>query len=129
MGDFVASDYTLLREIFVGLLDQLNHDYDTSKSQEKQDYVVEFASVLLFGYLLGLRGEEIMKVDAGGFLKYLDIGAAHTQHPHVIVPLIGRLKGETGERYHMLVMSRLTKTGIPAGKWVINGKTTTIAEV
>lgn len=34
-----------------------------------------------------------------------------------MVPLVGRLKGETGENYHLLPMSRLTRSGIPAGRW------------
>jgi hypothetical protein len=58
-----------------------------------------------------------MKTDISGFLKYLDVGAQDLAHPHVIVPLLGRLKGETGERYHMMVLARVTTSGVMAGCW------------
>jgi hypothetical protein len=58
-----------------------------------------------------------MKMDVAGFLKYLDVGAGDVENPHVIVPLIGHLKGETGERYHMMVMAGGTVTGVMAGQW------------
>jgi hypothetical protein len=58
-----------------------------------------------------------MKADVSGFLKYLDVGAKDLNNPHAIVPLIGRLKGETGERYHMMVMARVTTSGVMAGRW------------
>jgi hypothetical protein len=49
-----------------------------------------FACLLNFGYLCGLRGEVIMKMDVAGFLKYLSVGAGDVENPHKIVPLIGR---------------------------------------
>ena len=58
-----------------------------------------------------------MKSDVAGFLKYLDVRAADEVTPHVIIPLISRLKGETGERYHMMVMARVTTRGVMAGRW------------
>jgi hypothetical protein len=64
------------------------------------------------------RGEEIMKVDLGGLIKYLESGRNHTTCPHLIVALLlGRLKGETGERYHMMVMARESRCGIVRGIW------------
>ena len=79
--------------------------------------IAEMAFVLVTGYCCGLRGEEIVKVDLGGLIKFLEVGRNNVEHPHVIVPLIGRIKGETGERYHMMVLARETKSGIQAGTW------------
>jgi hypothetical protein len=45
-----------------------------------------------------------VKVDVAGFLKYLEVGAEHPECPHVVVPLLGRLKGEMGEIYHMMIL-------------------------
>jgi hypothetical protein len=58
-----------------------------------------------------------MKSDIAGLLKYLDIGATDIFHPHVIIALLDRLKGEVGEQYHMVVMARVTKSGMMAGRW------------
>jgi hypothetical protein len=60
-----------------------------------------FVIAAVFLWLCELRGEEIMKVDLGGLIKYLESGRNHATCPHLIVALLGRLKGETGERYHI----------------------------
>jgi hypothetical protein len=73
--------------------------------------------VIAAGFLCGLRGEEIMKVDLGGLIKYLETGRNHGACPHLIVALLGRLKGETGERYHMMIMARESWSGIVGGVW------------
>ena len=46
----------------------------------------------------------------------MDIGVGHSQYPHVIVPLIGRLKSRTGEQYYLFTMARHISAGINAGK-------------
>jgi hypothetical protein len=117
MGDIVVSDYALSKEIYLELMTQLEEDWQDGYTDAERDKIALFANLLDFGYLCGLRGEEIMKADISGFLKYLDIGAQDLKTPHVIVPLIGRLKGETGERYHMMVMARVTLSGVMAGRW------------
>ena len=42
----------------------------------------------------------------------------HHKRPHVVLPLLGRFKGETGETYHMIVVSGETNSGLKIGKWV-----------
>ena len=72
-------------------------------------------NVLIFGFGCALRGEEIPKTDAG-FLKYLEVGAQDEKCQHVVLPLMGRLKGETGERYHLMILSKQTTSGIEYGR-------------
>ena len=55
------------------------------------------AVIYIVGYCCALRGEEIPKCDLGGTMKHFEESGAHTS-PHVIVALIGRIKGETGLR-------------------------------
>jgi hypothetical protein len=117
MGDMVVSDCALSIEIFGELLSDLEKDWEKSTTNLEREQVAEFANLLCFGYLCGLRGEEIVKVDVAGFLKYLDIGSQHPEYPHLVVPLLGRLKGEMGERYHMMILARETASGFGPGKW------------
>jgi hypothetical protein len=79
--------------------------------------IADSGFVIAAGFLCGLRGEEIMKVDLGGLIKYLESGRNHATCPHLIVALLGSLKGETGEGYHMMVMARELQSGIIAGIW------------
>jgi hypothetical protein len=117
MGDLVVSDCALSVEIFRELLVDLEEEWMKATTDQGLDKIVEFANLLIFGYLCGLRGEEIVKVDVSGFLKYLDIGSQHPEFPHLVVPLLGRLKGEMGERYHMMILARETASGFQPGKW------------
>jgi hypothetical protein len=117
MGDMVVSDFALSVEIFRELLAGLEEDFQEAPSMTERDQLTEFANLIIFGFCCGLRGEEIVKVDVSGFLKYLEVGADHDECPHVVVPLLGRLKGEMGERYHMMILARETKSGIRPGIW------------
>jgi hypothetical protein len=107
------------RDLYVELIKHLEEDWeDTYTNAEQDKEVALFVNLLNFRYLCGLSGKEIMKTDISpGFLKYLNVGAADLNNPDVIVPLIGRLKGETGKRYHMMVMVRVTASGVMVGRW------------
>lgn len=117
MGDVVRSDFAVTADIINALLMDLNEEWEDAGTDLTREKIAEMAFVLVSGYCCGLRGEEIVKIDLAGFLKYLEVGRRDVEHPHVIVPLIGRIKGETGERYHMCVLARETRSGIQAGVW------------
>jgi len=117
MGDVVRSDFAVTSDIINALLRSLNEEWEDAASWEARAKIAEMAFVLIAGYCCGLRGEEIVKIDLAGLLKHLEVGKQDVAHPHVIVPLLGRIKGETGERYHMMVLARETQSGIRAGLW------------
>ena len=117
MGDVVKSDYAVTSEIVKELLEQLDSEWEVASCDSERKRIADMGLVIAAGFLCGLRGEEIMKVDLGGLMKYLDPGRDHATCPHLIVALLGRLKGETGERYHMMVMSRVSRSGIVGGIW------------
>jgi hypothetical protein len=120
MGDVVRSDYAVTSEIINALLTTLNKEYEDVATWEARTMIAEMVFVLVVGFCCGLRGEEITKVGLAGPLKYLEVGRIDAECPHVIVPLIGRIKGETGEWYHMMVLARETKSGWHPGRrvWV-----------
>jgi len=49
--------------LLLKLLEQLEPDFDNAICEEEKDDIIEFAIILLLGFLLDLRGEEIMKTD------------------------------------------------------------------
>jgi hypothetical protein len=117
MGDVVRWDYAVTSAIMKELLEQLDSEWETSNSDQEKRRTLNMGILLSAGFVCGLGGEELMKIDLGGLMKYLAPGRNHVTCPHVIVALLGRLKGETGERYHMMVMARTFKSGIVAGVW------------
>jgi hypothetical protein len=118
MGDVVKSDYAVTTsEIVKELLEQLDSEREVATGNRERKRIADMAFVITAGFLCGLRGEEIMKLDLGGLIKYLEPGKNHVACPHLIVALLGRLEGESGERYHMMVMARESRSAIIGGIW------------
>jgi hypothetical protein len=117
MGDVVCSDFALSKPLFLELVDDLEDDWDDCQNEVERFKVAGFAMVLLSTFLCGLGGEEVMKSDIAGLVKYLDIGVTDIFHPHVIIAFLGRLKGEVREQYHMVVMARVTNSDTMTGRW------------
>lgn len=92
----MAQDQALSKEIFVELLAHLEDDWEGASNDKERDAVLEFASVSIIGFLCGLRGEERMKVDTSGLLKYIETGAQDWEHPHVVVTLNWAIEGRDG---------------------------------
>jgi hypothetical protein len=94
MGDVVRSDFAVTSQIIKALLSTLNEEWEDAASWKTRTEIAEMAFVLVTGFCCGLRGEEIPKIDLAGLLKYLEVGKLDTEHPHVVVPLLGRIKGD-----------------------------------
>ena len=117
MGDVVKLDYAVTLEIVKELLEQLDSEWGVASCDSERKRIADMGLVIAAGFLCGWRGQEMMKVDLGGLMKYLEPGRDHATCPHLIVALLGRLKGDNGEGYHMMVMSRVSRSGIVGGIW------------
>ena len=58
-----------------------------------------------------------MKLDLCGLRKYIQAGTTDEEEDHLVVPLLGRFKGETGERYHLLAVASETASGLTPRFW------------
>lgn len=117
MGEEVRSDYAVSAEVMTTAMSILDEEWERANSVKKRKQTVEIAWILISGYCCGLCGEEIMKLEASGFLKCLADGRVHPVSPHVVTTLLGRFKGETGERWHILPMVWVTRSGLKPGVW------------
>jgi hypothetical protein len=117
MGEEVRSDYALSVQVLHKMLGQLDREWRGARTIEIRKEIVEIAIFLVAAYGLGLRGEEVVKLDVAGFLTYFEAGRDHRTLPHVMVTLLGRFKGETGERWHLLPIVWKTRSGIEVGVW------------
>jgi hypothetical protein len=117
MGDAVKSDHAVTSEIVEELLEQLDSEWEAATRDRERKQIADMRFLIAAGFLRGLQGEEIMKSDLGGLMKCLEKGRNHASCPHLIVALLGRLKGETGEHHHMMVMARESRSGISGGVW------------
>jgi hypothetical protein len=118
MGRIVRQDMGLSVPILLTLLNNLErelHDPTTDWTRKRQ--VVMLGACLVIGFCDALRGNEIFLVEGSYLCQYAKKGRVH-ECPHVVVPLMGRFKGETGERNVLRVLVRSTKSGIHIGRWV-----------
>jgi hypothetical protein len=56
-------------------------------------------------------------VHLGGIREYLEASTAHPKHPHVLVTLKGRLKGDMIDRYHAVPMAIESASGLKGELW------------
>ena len=59
-----------------------------------------------------------MKTTITGIRRWFEAGRGDANLKHVCFPLRGRIKGETGERNHLLVSVYETASGIKVGVWM-----------
>ena len=57
-------------------------------------------------------------MELDGLLKYNQPIKKSGKFEFIMVPLLGRFKGETGERYHLTPLAAVTKSGIQVKFWV-----------
>jgi hypothetical protein len=117
MGEEVRPDFALSVSVLRRMLGGLDKQWVEARSSETRKLVVEIAMFLVAAFGLGLRGEEVVKMDIAGYLTYVEAGRDHEAHPHGMIPLLGRFKGEIGERWHLLLIVWKTRLGIEVGTW------------
>ena len=73
----------------------------------------------MLGFVLSLRGNEGFLVEAHGLLSHLHYGTESEEPtPFVLIPLLGRFKGEEGERWHLMMSVSETQSGFKVRKWM-----------
>ena len=104
------------------LLEMLNNAEEELRGGEVVDERKHFVVVCQFYFVVcfaaSLRGCEGFMVERSDLIRHVNRGRTHASSPHVVVPLLGRFKGETGERSHLLLMANTTASGIPIRVWV-----------
>jgi hypothetical protein len=95
------------------LLHELEKDSDHGGNRELTALVGAYAVIAFAG---SFRGNEVFLVDMHGVRKYLR--SSEPPADAVIIALLGRFKGETGERYHLAPLAAQTSSGIPIKLWV-----------
>ena len=67
---------------------------------------------------MGIRGEEMVKLGLYNFKLHCE-DAMHDKHLFLPIPLLGRFKGETGTRNHILPIALATRSRINNGVWIV----------
>ena len=70
----------------------------------------------MIGFSAALRGEEIMMIDLHSLSEHLEDAAGHSL-PFVPISLVGRFKGETGNKHHYMPVVAVSKSGLDNYGW------------
>ena len=66
-----------------------------------------------------LRGNEGFMLDFGGLRYHINHGNEVAEsHPYLIISLLGKFNGETGEKYHLLMSVPVTASGLNSCVWI-----------
>ena len=100
----------------VRILNKMLHFYELELLSEKTSvsrkrFVKIAMAYFVISFVGALRGGEGLMLEATSLAGYIEEGRLN-KIPYVLVPLLGRFKGETGERNVLLPFAATTKSGI-----------------
>ena len=117
MGQESRQDLALPIAAFVVLLELLEKRKLNAVKFSEEAFITAVGAFVVIGVGGSYRGHEIPLTDLHGLRKYLDEGREGPDE-HVVIPMLGRFKGETGERYHLTPLAAVTKSGLKIREWV-----------
>jgi hypothetical protein len=117
MGQEVRQDWALPLEVVHALMAQLEREWVEATTPDERILVASIGAYSVIAFCGSFRGAEVFLVDLHGLRKYLlELEPPGTDC--VIVPLLGRFKGETGDKYHLTPLAAMTSSGLKVKEWV-----------
>ena len=119
MGQVTNRNKPLTSEVLKLILAKMENEmYEDSASPDHARLLIMAGVYFVTVYGSSLRGNEGFMMDAQGLCNHISVGARDDKVPHVLVPLLGKFKGECGERLHVLPMASVTSSGIKIRAWL-----------
>ena len=105
----------MLKIILNNYEDELVENLVTS---ERKRFIIMCGATFVILFAGALRGGEVFMLEASELVKRRNDGRRDIENGHVVIPLMGRFKNETGERNLVLVLANETFGGLKIRKWV-----------
>jgi hypothetical protein len=114
MGTIWRPNVAFQIPLLLKILELAEHRLNEDISPRENDRWIVFITYCVVTYSLSLRGTEGFYLDLGGLLKFRDSGSSN----HILIPLLGKIKGEHNERCHLMPCIRKTSSGIDIAFWI-----------
>lgn len=115
MGQDVRQDWAIPLPVMSALMDLFDSEWTTATTLAQRDLVASVATYAVIAFCGSFRGNEVFLTDLHGLRKYLrDLKGEN----YVIVPLLGRFKGEQHSRYHLTPLAAETNSGLKVREWI-----------
>ena len=101
------------------LLENMEREYgqvDAGSERKRELIICGSAFVVLFSATL--QGGKVLLGESSELVRQIAEGKHHVNHPHVLFPMMGRFKGETGERNLIFCLANSSNSGIPNRRWL-----------
>jgi hypothetical protein len=108
MGQDWRPNKAISKQLMIRVLLEAKHRIEAAPSQADLNRWIVFHSYALICYVVLLRGCEGILLDLGGLRRKWGAGG----NEYVVIALLGKIKGETGDRAHLLPSVHVTSSGI-----------------
>jgi hypothetical protein len=118
MGQEVRQDWAIPLPVMHALMTHLDKEWETTQDADVRELVASIGAYSIVAFCGSFRGPEVFLVDLFGLRKYMQQQPKDVSVECVIVPLLGRFKGETGEKYHLTPLAAVTSSGLNVRLWL-----------
>jgi hypothetical protein len=108
MGQDWRPNKAISKQLMLQVLLEAEHRINLAPSQADLNCWIVFHSYALVCYVVSLRGCKGLLLDLSGLRQKWEAGGDE----YVVITLLGKLKGETGDRAHLLPLMHVTSFGI-----------------
>jgi hypothetical protein len=115
MGQDVRQDWALPLDVLHSLLSLLDEEWALATQWEDRHKIASAGAFAVIAFCGSFRGNEVFLTDLYGLAKY---SRELAQADHVVVPLLGKYKGEAHNRYHLTPLAVVTDSGLAVRSWV-----------
>ena len=118
MGQDVRQDWAITLPAMHALMDLLDSEWARVGEAASRELVASIAAYSIIAFCGSFRGSEVFLTDLHGLRRYYhDLHVVGTAN-HLIIPLLGKFKGELSARYHLAPMAAETSSGLKPKLWV-----------
>ena len=120
MGRDIRSNTVLYHRILLLILTNLDNQISSEVlTPERKSFLIVVGTYLVVTFCASLRGNEGFMMDLAPMREHLQFGEDDPEGlNHVVICLLGRFKGETNTRWHMLLLAAVTNSGLNPRSWV-----------
>ncbi len=118
MGQDVRQNWAITLATMHELLSLLDQEWRAPQNSAHQELVASIGAFSVIAFCASFRGSEAFMVDLRGLIKHQQELLQMNQLDHVVVPLLGRFKGETNSRYHLIPLVSTTQSGLQVKLWI-----------
>lgn len=118
MGQLVIQDKAISVSLLLAVLKVVDGRVRDAEDAADKTWWVSVGAYLTVGFCCSLRGPEGFMLDLRGLRTYLVEGRDDADGSFVVVPLLGRFKGEEHFRQHLLISASETASGLQPRLWL-----------